>query len=175
MIQMLIQCLQIVFYNFKCFFCCFLVFLNIFSFIKLNHRISNLFFANFVFTELLVQCSYNTLTTWNALQLERTYDNIGWSFHAYSWDIAVLILRMKNGWFIKGSLGFTGWEDVYCSASASLIRTAQRWKDNRQNNVLFRDGSMLFINHKRGQRRWEGRHCLTHFVRFYSNLFIQLL
>lgn len=29
--------------------------------------------------------------------------------------------------------------------SASVIRTAQGWRDNRQNNVLFKDGSPLFF------------------------------
>lgn len=38
-----------------------------------------------------------------------------------------------------------GSEDVYRSSSASVIRTAHGWKDNRQNNVLFKDGSLLFI------------------------------
>lgn len=44
------------------------------------------------------------------------------------------------------SPGLAGSEDVYCISSASLIRTAQTWKDNRQSNVLFKDGSLLFIN-----------------------------
>lgn len=54
--------------------------------------------------------------------------------------------------FTHGSGGLAGSEDVYQSASASVIRTVQGMEDNRQNNVLFKDGSPLFINQHRGPR-----------------------
>lgn len=40
--------------------------------------------------------------------------------------------------------------------SASVIRTAQGWRDNRQNTVLFKDGSPLFLKCWRGPRRRRG-------------------
>lgn len=51
---------------------------------------------------------------------------------------------------MNGTLGLVGSEDVYGISSASLIRTAETWKDNRQSNVLFKDGSLLFIKQWRG-------------------------
>lgn len=45
---------------------------------------------------------------------------------------------------------------MFIAAPGIGIKAAQGGKDNRQNNVLFKDGSQLFIKQRRGLKRRDG-------------------
>lgn len=45
---------------------------------------------------------------------------------------------------------------MFITAPGIGIRTAQGGRDNRQNNVLFKDGSQLFMKQRRGLKRRDG-------------------
>lgn len=100
-------------------------------------------------------CQGNSITAYCSLyEPLSTRDNFG---HIFFFSPPMTLQPPPppgSEWLWGQSGGWGGFRGCLLQHWASVIRTVQGWKDNRQNNVLFKDGSPpLFL---KVERRREG-------------------